>query len=102
MVKSKFFPGLAILVGTTIGAGFLGIPYVVSKSGFFPGLAYLIFVFSFILLVKLYLGEISFRTKGNHQLTGYAERYIGKWGKILMFLSMFFVIFGALFAYLVA
>jgi len=101
-MKSKFFPALAVLVGTTIGAGFLGIPYVVAKSGFIIGLVYLVLVAVFMLLIKLYLGEVSLRTKGNHQLTGYAERYIGKWGKILMFLSMFFGIFGALFAYLVA
>ena len=88
MKKSKFFPALAVLVGTIIGAGFLGIPYVVAKSGFIPGLAYLVFVFLFILLVKLYLGETILRTKGNHQLTGYAEKYLGKKGKYLMFLKL--------------
>ena len=101
-MKSKFFPALAVLVGTTIGAGFLGIPYVVSKSGFIPGLIYLILIAGFMLLIKLYLGEISLRTKGNHQLTGYAERYLGKTGKWLMFFSMIFGIYGALVAYLMA
>lgn len=89
-------------MGTSVGAGFLGIPYVVSKSGFIPGLIWLILIAGFMLLIKLYLGEISLRTKGNHQLTGYAERYLGKWGKWLMFLSMVFGIYGALFAYLIA
>ena len=101
-MKSKFFSALAVLVGTTIGAGFLGIPYVISKSGFLPGLACLIFVAGFMLLVKLYLGEVSLRTKGNHQLTGYAERYLGKAGKLLMFFAMLFGIYSALVAYLVA
>ena len=99
--RGKFFPALAILVGTTIGAGYLGIPYVVSKSGFLPGLAYLIFVALFILIIELYLGEISLRTRGNHQLTGYAERYIGRKGKILMFFAMIFGIYSALIAYLI-
>ena len=102
MVKSKFFPALAVLVGTTIGAGFLGIPYVASKSGFLPGLAYLLFVAIFMLFIKLYLGEISLRTKGNHQLTGYAERYLGKKGKWLMFFAMIFGVYSALIAYLIA
>lgn len=100
-MKSKFFPALAVLLGTTIGAGFLGIPYVIAKSGFFIGLAYLIFVSSFILLVKLYLGETSLRTKGNHQLTGYASRYLGKFGKSIMFFAMVFGIYAALLAYLI-
>lgn len=101
-MKSKFIPALAVLVGTTIGAGFLGIPYVVSKSGFIPGMIYLILIASFMLLVKLYLGESILRTNGNHQLTGYAEKYLGKKGKILMFLAMFFGIYSALIAYLIA
>ncbi len=101
-MKSKFFPALAVLVGTTIGAGFLGIPYVVSRAGFLPGLAFLVFVAVFILFVKLYLGEVSLRTFGNHQLTGYAERYLGKKGKFLMFFAMIFGIYSALIAYLIA
>ena len=102
MIKSKFFPALAVLVGTTIGAGFLGIPYVVSKSGFLPGLAYLIFVAVFMMFIKFYLGEIALRTRGNHQLTGYAEMYLGKAGKWIMFFAMIFGIYSALVAYLIA
>ena len=100
-MKSKFFPALAVLVGTTIGAGFLGIPYVVSKSGFLPGLAYLLFVTVFMLFVKFYLGEVILRTNGNHQLTGYAERYLGKTGKYMMFFAMIFGIYSGLIAYLI-
>lgn len=100
-MKSKFLAALAVLVGTGIGAGFLGIPYVVSKSGFLPGLAFLIFVAAFILFIKLYLGEVILRTRGNHQLTGYAEKYLGKAGKWLMFFAMIFGIYAALTAYLI-
>jgi len=99
-MKNKFFPALAVLIGTTIGAGFLGIPYVVSKSGFMPGLAYLIFVAIFMFFVKLYLGEVILRTQGNHQLTGYAHKYLGRTGKTLMFFAMVFGIYSALVAYL--
>ena len=101
-MRNKFISALAVLVGTIIGVGFLGIPYVVSKSGFLPGLAYLIFVAVFMMFVNLYLGEISLRTKGNHQLTGYAEIYLGRKGKILMLFSMLFGIYSALVAYLIA
>ena len=101
-MKSKFFPALAVLIGTAIGAGFLGIPYVIGKSGFLPGIIYLFLIAIFMLIIKLYLGEISLRTKGNHQLTGYAERYLGKPGKWLMFFAMIFGIYSALIAYLIA
>ncbi|MCX6748522.1 MAG: hypothetical protein NT076_02870, partial [Candidatus Pacearchaeota archaeon] len=102
MTKSKFFPALAVLVGTTIGAGFLGIPYVVSKAGFIPGAICLLLIAGIMLCVKLYLGEVILRTNGNHQLVGYSERYLGKKGKVLMFFSMIFGIYSALTAYLIA
>jgi len=102
MAKSKFFPALATLVGTTIGAGFLSIPYVVSRSGFPIGVAYLIILASFMLLMKLYLGEVILRTKETRQLPGYAEKYLGKSAKIIMFFSMMFGIYSALLAYLIA
>lgn len=101
-MKSKFLAALAVLVGTAVGAGYLGIPYVISKSGFIPGIICLIFVAIFMLTMKLYLGEICLRTRGNHQLTGYAEKYLGMGGKILMFFAMIFGIYSALSAYLLA
>lgn len=54
-----------------------------------------------MMLIKLYLGEVELRTKGTHQLSGYAEIYLGKTGKILMFFSTFFGIYSALVAYLI-
>ncbi len=101
-MKSKFLPALAVLVGTAVGAGYLGIPSVVGKSGFIPGAIYLVLVAVFILFTQLYLGEVSLRTKQTHQLTGYAERYLGKTGKYFMFLTMIFGIYSALSAYLLA
>ena len=54
-----------------------------------------------MLFVNLFVGEIVLSTKGQHQLTGYAERYLGKWGKRLFTFSMVFGIYGALTAYLI-
>ncbi len=101
MMRSKIIVAIALLIGTTIGAGFLGIPYVFAKAGFLIGFIHLMLVVSIMLLLNLYLGEISIRTKGNHQLTGYAEKYLGKTARKLMFFSMIFGIYSALLAYLI-
>lgn len=85
----------------SIGAGVLGIPYVIAKAGFLTGTFSLLALGIIVLLMYLYLGEIVLRTKGNHQLTGYAELYLGKLGKRLMFLTMVIGIYGALVAYLI-
>ena len=95
----QFFAGLAILIGTAIGAGVLGIPYVVVKIGFLAGLIYILFLGLIIILVNLYLGEIILRTKGKHQLSGYAEKYLGKKGKLFMNFAFIFGIYSAIVAY---
>ena len=84
------FPAVAVLMGTIIGAGILGIPYAIMQSGFLIGLIHLIVIGAIVLLITLYLGEISLRTAKNHQLTGYAEKYLGKKGKLIMTLSLLF------------
>src|SRR3989344_2790109 len=68
---TKTFTGISILVGAIIGAGFLGIPYVLMQSGFAIGVIEIIILASVMILVMLYLGEITLRTRGEHQLVGY-------------------------------
>lgn len=99
--KSKVITASAILIGTIIGAGFLGIPSVVARSGFAIGVFYIIFIGILLLYLNLALGEISLRTKGHHQLTGYALRYLGKNSERLMFFAMVFGIYSAVLAYLI-
>ena len=96
----RFLSAIAVLVGTCIGAGVLGIPYVASKSGFFVSLFYIFFIGAIILLVNLYLGEVALRTKGNHQIAGYANKYLGKRGKIVAQIATLFGIYSAIVAYL--
>jgi tyrosine-specific transport protein len=83
-----------------IGAGILGIPYVVAKAGFITGLINILVLGVVFLFIHLYLGEVVLRTKGKHQLTSYAEKYTGKIGKYFMFISMVVGIYGAIVAYI--
>ncbi len=92
---------IATLVGVIIGAGVLGIPYVISTSGFFLGSIIIIVIGLIFLALNLYMGEIILRTKEQHQLSGYMEKYLGKWGKGMMAFSMMFGIYGALIAYII-
>ena len=98
--KKKFWIATSILIGTCIGAGVLGIPYVAAQAGFFVALAYILLIGAIILVVNLYMGEISLRTKGEHQLIGYTERYLGKRGKRFMEFATVFGIYAAIVAYM--
>ena len=99
IISKNSFGAIAILVGCIIGAGILGIPYVVAKAGFITGLIDIVLIGIVMIIMHLYLGEVVLRTKGRHQLVGYAEKYLGKTGKNLMWFAMVFVTYGALLAY---
>jgi len=99
--RNKFWIAVATLIGAIVGAGVLGIPYVIAKAGFLYGSILIVILGIVFLLLNLYVAEIVLRTKGKHQLTGYMEKYLGKKGKILMMISMIFGVYGALIAYLI-
>jgi len=101
MAKRHVYEAVATLTGVTIGAGVLGIPFVFSKAGFLTGLLVLAVMALVVVLVNLCVGEIVLRTRGEHQLTGYAGIYLGKWGRRLMFLSIIVGSYGALMAYII-
>lgn len=101
MINKKIFASAFTLQGTIIGAGVLGLPYVFARSGFFAGMFWLVFLGLMLLFVNLSLSEISLRTKGTHQLTGYAKKYLGKWGERIMLLAFGFGTYSALIAYLI-
>lgn len=101
MSRLLVLEAITTMVGCIIGAGIFGIPYVVAQAGFLTGLVDLIVIGIFVLITYLYLGEVVLRTNGKHQLTGYAERYLGRWGKLAMAFSMVFGIYGALTAYII-
>ena len=93
------FRAIAYLAGITIGAGILTLPYVFSQVGIVLGTLEMIIVSVIVLLITLYLAEIVLRTKGDHEVTGLAEKYLGKKGKLLLVAVSMLYIYGALLAY---
>jgi len=92
---------IALLVGTIIGAGMLGIPYAIKTVGVIPGLVLLLLLGIAIVLTNLIFGEVVLSTDKKHQLVGYAEKYLGKTGKYIMLLLTLFSFYGALLAYII-
>lgn len=91
----------ASLIGTIIGAGVFGIPYVMAKSGVLFCLFYFLVLGIIVFLIHLFFGEIVLRTKEKHRLVGYAEKYLGRRAKILVTFSTIFGTIGALLAYII-
>ncbi|MCD6500580.1 amino acid permease [bacterium] len=91
----------ASLIGTIIGAGVFGIPYIMAKSGVLFCLFYFLILGIIVLFLHSAFGEIVLRTNEKHRLIGYAEKYLGKKAKILITFSTIFGTIGALLAYII-
>ncbi len=101
-INRKVLESSATLVSCTIGAGILGIPYVIEKSGFLLGVIELIMIGLIFFIIDSMLSEMSLKERSNSQLANYAEKYLGRKGKILTTLTLTFAITGAMTAYLIA
>jgi len=99
MKNKNFVFALTILISTIVGAGIFGIPYVVSKSGVVPGFFYFLILGGAALLVHLLFGEIVLRNEGKYRMIGYAQKYFGKGGKLLIAVSLITGLVGSLLAY---
>lgn len=99
--SKKFWEAVATLVGTIIGAGVLGIPYVVSQVGLWPGVFYIVSLGLASMTVNLMIAEMLLRTRFRHQLVGLMNKYLGPIGKNIQAAAIIIGFYGALTAYLV-
>ncbi len=99
MKKKTFIQAVSVLIGTIIGAGIFGLPYVFAQGGYILGLFYLLLLTGVFLVVKLCYAETILRTKDNLEMAGYVERYLGRLGRAIIALCLIFGTYGALTAY---
>lgn len=86
--KLTFWEAAMIIVGANIGAGILGLAYSTRKAGWPILLMWLIVAGVCTTISMLYVAETTLRTKKPMQLPGLAERYVGKLGAVLVFISV--------------
>lgn len=99
--RLSLWQAVALIVSSVIGAGVLGIPYVVSKVGLGPGLLYMLFGGLLITGLHLLLADICLSSKKSYQLAGLADSYLGRWAKYLMSFVFYVSMFGSLLAYII-
>ncbi|MCP2039750.1 amino acid permease [Neisseria sp. HSC-16F19] len=91
---------IAVIIGTNIGAGVLGMAYAARKTGYLPLAVCLVFTCIICVMAMLYVAEVCLRTKGNNQLSGLSRHYLGGLGGALIFFAVAANSYGALFAYM--
>lgn len=103
MKKSRIvqWQAIAAMMGSIMGAGILGLPYALSHGGVLNGFILMIVVGIMIMFLHLFVGEIVLSSKNAHQLTGYANKYLGPVGKWVMFQTFMVASYGSLLAYII-
>lgn len=97
----NFWYAVATLVGTIVGVGIFGLPYIASQSGFFIVAAYLlVFCFVFVLLHLMY-GEIILRNNERHRLVGYVKKYLGERARKIVTITTILGTLGGMFVYII-
>lgn len=91
--------GIALIFGTNIGAGILSLPYAARNGGFLALAIALAIAGALTTFSMMYIAEISLRTKEPLQLSGLAEKYLGQWGRWIIFFAIMVNSIGALVAY---
>jgi tyrosine-specific transport protein len=92
--------GIGVMLGTVIGAGFLALPYAAARAGIATVLMFLAALALVVTLLHVAYGDVVLATVGRHRLPGYAERYLGQWGKRIAGVSAFVGQLGGLLVYL--
>ena len=99
--SSGFWYAVATLVGSTVGVGIFGIPFVFTKAGLLPGILFLAGLTVVVLLLNLMYGEVVLRTESHHQLVGYTAKYLGPNARKIILFTMTLGVYGALLSYII-
>lgn len=102
MKKLPILQAVALSVGSVVGAGYLGIPYVVARLGMPLGALVIFAVGVLVLLQFLSIAEVSLRTQEPHQLVGYVGKYLGPVWRRWVFFGLIFETYGVMAAFIVA
>ncbi len=97
--RLTFMEATMMVVGSTIGSGVLGLAFASRNAGWPVLLTWLVVAGFFSVISMLYVAETALRTSQPLQLSGLAEKYVGKIGSWLIFFSVGATSFCSLIAY---
>ena len=99
VTKLTLYEAVAIIVGANVGSGILGLAYSSRLAGWPILVLWLAVAGLFTTFSMLYVAESALRTKKPLQLPGLAEKYVGKVGSVLIFISVCANSIGCMVAY---
>lgn len=100
--RVSLWRGIRPLVGTVVGVGFFGLPFVFAQAGYLVAfLELIVLVGAQILFLGMY-ADLALAKKGHARFLHIIGDAFGPFGKLLAALSFFGTLWGAMIAYLIA
>ena len=101
MKKITFWEAVATIIGSTVGAGILAIPFAIAQVGFIPGLILMGSLALATTTLHLMVATTALKTEESHQFPGLAGLYLGTSVKKITFINTTLAGYGALLAYVI-
>ena len=79
----KVISGTMLIIGTTIGAGILGIPLLSARAGFWPAVCITILVWGFMVCTGLLYLESTLWMHQDANILSMTKRFLGRWGQVI-------------------
>lgn len=99
-MNPKLAKGVFLQFSSIVGAGIFTLPYLFYHSNYFYSVLFLFFVAIITIILKVFYIDVVLHTKGDHQLSGYAEIHLGRFFKTLSSIGLLLIALGGLLAYL--
>lgn len=98
---NKVISGTMLIIGTTIGAGILGIPLLTARAGFWPAVAITVLVWIFMVCTGLLYLESTLWMHQDANILSMTKRFLGRWGRLgsgAVYLFLYYCLMVAYFA----
>lgn len=89
------------MVGTIVGAGIFGLPYVFSRAGVPVGIVYCVVLGAAAVMTHWLYAKVAEATPGKHRLVGYVHKHLGAGAAELASVTNPMGLLGSLLAYLI-
>ncbi|MFA4827441.1 MAG: hypothetical protein WC596_04310 [Candidatus Shapirobacteria bacterium] len=99
-MNSLFLRAVFLQYSEIVGAGIFVLPILFANNNPLMTIGYLFLMAVFVYLINYLYITVILKTKGDHQLAGYAHLYLGPIGKIIALLSLCLLGLGALAIYI--
>lgn len=102
ILTNRFFGGVLLIAGTSIGAGMLGLPVITSFMGFFPSMLFLFLCWLFMFVTAMLLLQVNLSLEGEPNMITMAGKTLGAWGKVYSWIVYLLLLYSLTAAYIAA